>query len=126
MIVRHCDGKKLYVTLRSVAFSYPKKAGLILLAPMKQLVGVHSIMPRHDGHRLARRKRSFNYPALFFVRPVSPDARNGLKRPFHQALSADQLNASPQEKLLFSTTLCTGGQKTTLTLIIHPSIFKPD
>jgi hypothetical protein len=72
-------------------------------------------MPRHDRHRLARRKRSLNHPALLFVRPVSPDARNGLKRPFHQALSADQRNASPQEKLLFSTTLCTGGQKTTLT-----------
>jgi len=74
-------------------------------------------MPRHNGHRLARRKRSFNHPALLFVRPVSPDALNRLKRPFHQALSAAQLHASPQEKLLFSNTLCTGGQKTTLTLI---------
>jgi subtilase family serine protease len=43
-----------------------------------------------------------------------------------KALSAAQLNASPQEELLRSTALCTGGQKTTLTSKRHPPPVLPE
>ena len=78
-LVGKCDGQQLKIALGRFAWSSSQKACLVKLAPMK-LVGVHSIEPRHDRHRLTGCQRTFHHPALLFRSPMAPRTSDGPKK----------------------------------------------
>ena len=50
----------------------PANTLAVLISPLKDLVGVDSVLTRHAGNRCTRHKRRFNDPPLLLARAMNP------------------------------------------------------